>query len=252
MEQVMTDEYALIKSLFEQSGTEKDYEKYLNTRKLLACQKNYDDLVNRDELQFQIVHQVEELWMKLIAYSLEEAVGCIKSSQRHRAITLLKRASLTLDLMTEQLRLLESMSPKDYQTIRLELGNGSGQESPGFRVLLHLEDPIWQAFQENCLEKENLTLREIYDSRYRHGETYLLAEGLVEFSERFSHFRFCHLQLIYRSIGPSAKSLKGRPIELLEGGVKHRFFEPLWIVRAEMTDTWGQHYGVKRDSLNEK
>jgi tryptophan 2,3-dioxygenase len=33
---------------------------------LFACQKPADQLVNEDELAFQIVHQVEELWMKLL------------------------------------------------------------------------------------------------------------------------------------------------------------------------------------------
>ncbi|MGB9403524.1 MAG: hypothetical protein WCA98_08290, partial [Candidatus Acidiferrales bacterium] len=47
-----------------------DYELYLNTKSLLACQKDFKDLCNADELQFQIVHQVEELWMKLIGYTL--------------------------------------------------------------------------------------------------------------------------------------------------------------------------------------
>ncbi len=45
-----------------------DYELYLNTKALLSCQTKYQELCNADELQFQIVHQVEELWMKLIAY----------------------------------------------------------------------------------------------------------------------------------------------------------------------------------------
>jgi hypothetical protein len=37
----------------------------ISTRALLACQKPFDQFCNRDELQFQVVHQVEELWMKL-------------------------------------------------------------------------------------------------------------------------------------------------------------------------------------------
>ena len=48
-------------------GKNLDYETYLNTSDLLACQKPFDKFCNKDELQFQIVHQVEELWMKLIA-----------------------------------------------------------------------------------------------------------------------------------------------------------------------------------------
>jgi len=47
-----------------------DYEKYLNTKALLSCQSDFAAFCNRDEMQFQIAHQVEELWMKLIAYTL--------------------------------------------------------------------------------------------------------------------------------------------------------------------------------------
>ncbi len=49
---------------------ELDYEIYLNTKKLLSCQKDFKELYNQDELKFQIVHQSEELCMKLIAYTL--------------------------------------------------------------------------------------------------------------------------------------------------------------------------------------
>ena len=38
-----------------------DYELYLNTKRLLSCQSPFSELCNRDELQFQIVHQIEEL-----------------------------------------------------------------------------------------------------------------------------------------------------------------------------------------------
>nr|WP_240992785.1 hypothetical protein [Mesorhizobium ciceri] len=40
----------------------RDYGVYLRCDKLLACQKPLAEMVNADELQFQIVHQVEELW----------------------------------------------------------------------------------------------------------------------------------------------------------------------------------------------
>src|SRR5688572_1193151 len=41
-----------------QGGKNLDYEVYLKTQPLLGCQKPFDALCNKDELQFQIVHQV--------------------------------------------------------------------------------------------------------------------------------------------------------------------------------------------------
>lgn len=248
----MDNYYQLIQPLFELDAKEqKDYEIYLKTAQLLSCQKSYHDVANRDELQFQIVHQVEELWMKLIAVSLKEALETMSEQAHFRTLTLFKRCHMLIDLMTAQLSLLETMSIKDYQSIRLQLGNGSGQESPGFSVLLKFEQPLWQAFETHYLSQPGLSLRDIYDNQYQHDAGYMIAEAMLDFDEKFQHFRYHHIKLIHRSIGIAAKSLKGRPIELLEKGLQHQMFPKLWEIRAEMTDEWGQNYGVKRDSIHD-
>lgn len=226
-----------------------DYELYLNTKQLLSCQFAYDKLCNPDELQFQLVHQIEELWMKLIAYTLLDIDEYLQQQNTNRVITLFRRVHAAQRLMIQQLALLETMSPKEYQEIRKKLGNGSGQESPGFRVLLKMYQPIWASFKENYLDKHSLTIEKIYDSQYTHGDAYVVAEALAEFDELFQKFRFEHMQLIHRSIGFNSVSLKGRPVEILEDGMRHKFFPELWEIRSQMTDRWGAAYGVKRDSL---
>jgi tryptophan 2,3-dioxygenase len=226
-----------------------DYELYLNTRTLLSCQTRFAELCNADELQFQVVHQVEELWMKLIAYTLLDIDDFLQQQNTNRVITLFRRVHTAQRLMTQQIALLEIMSPKEYQEIRLRLGNGSGQESPGFRVLLKMYQPLWASFQENYLDKHGLTLEKIYDSQYTHSDAYVVAEALAEFDELFQKFRYEHMQLIHRTIGFGSKSLKGRPVEILEEGMRHKFFPELWEIRSQMTDKWGAEYGVKRDPL---
>ncbi len=226
-----------------------DYELYLKTRMLLSCQSGYSELCNKDELQFQVVHQVEELWMKLIAYTLLDIDEYLQQENTNRVITLFRRVHLIQHMMTRQLALLETMSPKEYQEIRLKLGNGSGQESPGFRVLLKMYQPIWNSFQAHYLDKHGLTIEKIYDLEYNHGDAYVVAEALIEFDELFQKFRADHMQLIHRSIGFGAKSLKGRSVEILEEGMRQKFFPELWEIRTRMTDRWGASYGVKRDSL---
>jgi len=106
-----------------------DYELYLNTKTLLSCQSKFADFCNKDELQFQIVHQIEELWMKLIAYTLLDIDEYLQQQNTNRVLTLFRRVHIAQKLMSEQLALLETMSPKEYQEIRKRLGNGSGQES---------------------------------------------------------------------------------------------------------------------------
>jgi tryptophan 2,3-dioxygenase len=227
-----------------------DYELYLNTKALLSCQSKFSELCNPDELQFQVVHQVEELWMKLIAYTLLDIDEYLQQHNTNRVITLFKRVHTLQRLMIQQIALLEIMSPKEYQGIRLRLGNGSGQESPGFRVLLKMYQPVWISFKETYLEKPGVTLEKIYDSEYSHGDAYVVAEALAEFDELFQKFRYEHMQLIHRTIGFGSKSLKGRPVEILEEGMRHKFFPELWEIRSQMTDKWGATYGVKRDPLS--
>ncbi|MFT4074163.1 MAG: tryptophan 2,3-dioxygenase family protein [Asticcacaulis sp.] len=227
-----------------------DYELYLKTDRLLACQKPPAALVNADELQFQIVHQVEELWMKLMIHTLMDIDDHMQAGHAHKVVTLFARCHMIMKLMSEQLDLLETMSPHDYQQIRLQLGNGSGQESPGFRCLMKMPTELWETFETHYLTARGLTVRDIYDTHYAHDDAYAIAECLMEFDERMGKFRANHIFLIQRSIGMGAASLKGRPVELLDAGARHRFFPELWAVRAEMTDAWGQAYGKVRDSLS--
>ena len=226
-----------------------DYEKYLRTAELLTLQKSAAELTCHDELQFQIVHQVEELWMKLIAYTLLDIDEYLQQENTNRVSTLFRRVHIAQKLMNEQLALLETMSPKEYQEIRKRLGNGSGQESPGFRVLLKMYQPLWNSFQTHYLDKHGLTIEKIYDTEYSHSDAYVVAEALAEFDELFQKFRGEHMQLIHRTIGFAAKSLKGRPVEILEEGMRQNFFPQLWEIRSKMTDKWGAEYGVKRDPL---
>lgn len=228
----------------------RDYGVYLQCDKLLACQKPLAEMVNGDELQFQVVHQVEELWMKLMAYTLTDVLDYMEKQDTHRIVTLMGRVNRLMRMMTAQLDILETMSPKEYQEIRLQLGNGSGQESPGFKLLLRMAPDLWWAFKAAYLDGRGLTVEDVYDRKYDHGDSYVVAEALVEFDELFQKFRAHHVYLIQRSIGLGSKSLKGRPVDLLQAGARHRFFPDLWDIRAEMTDAWGSQYGVVRESIS--
>lgn len=225
-----------------------DYGVYLSVDRLLDCQKRVDELCNGDELQFQIVHQVEELWMKLMAYTLVDIDGAMQAGEDMKALTLFDRVHRIQRLMITQMDLLETMSPRDYQEVRLQLGNGSGQESPGFQLLLTLPQELWKTFEARYLKGR--TVRDLYDTGFTHDVAYKLAEAMIEYDELFQKFRAMHIYLIHRSIGMGAASLKGRPIELLNAGTRHRFFPELWDVRWQMTDAWGGTYGKKRDSIS--
>src|SRR5512135_1462218 len=68
-----------------------DYEKYIRTEELLALQKAGEQLSCHDELQFQIVHQVAELWMKLIEHEIVFAGEKLREGHTARALRAMAR-----------------------------------------------------------------------------------------------------------------------------------------------------------------
>jgi tryptophan 2,3-dioxygenase len=226
-----------------------DYEIYLKTQQLFSCQSDFSEFCNGDELQFQIIHQIQELLMKLIAYTLLDIDEYIQDEKTNRVITLFKRVYRLQEVMIKLFDILDTMSPKEYQEIRVKLGGGSGRESPGFRTLIEMGGNLWQTFKKQYLEKNNVTIEKIYNFEYSHCDAFMVAEALADYDELFQKFRFHHLQHVQRSIGLGAKSLKGRPVELLERGLTQRFFPELWEIRNKMTDQWTTKHGEVRESL---
>jgi len=216
-----------------------DYEKYIRTDELLALQKPEDKRSCPDELQFQIVHQVAELWMKLLVNEGTRAAGELASGSVAKALRLLHRVGEIQQLLYTQITLLDTMAPRDYMTIRNALGRGSGQESPGFKQLLRLPERIWVGF-EALLAARSTTLRSIYEAPDAHAELFNVAEALLEVDQSLQLWRERHLKLVFRQIGTGTPSLKGKPSDLLAEGMKHRFFPKLWDVRDELFAEWAQ------------
>src|SRR3989442_16027077 len=111
-------------------------------------------------------------------------------------LTLCKRVHMAQCLLIDQLPLLETMSPKEYQTIRLGLGAGSGQESPGFRAMLAMAPCLWETYKKHYLDEQGLTVEAVYDLTYYHGDPYVVAEQLVGFDQLLPNFPFHPMQLV--------------------------------------------------------
>jgi tryptophan 2,3-dioxygenase len=215
-----------------------DYERYIRTQELLALQKDPADLSCHDEMQFQIVHQAAELWMKLCAFEIDGFVRLLADDHVGRAAGSLRRIGRVLRLLVQQMDLLDTMSPKAYMTVRTVLGRGSGQESPGFKTLLRLPGgTMWPAV-EALLARKSIVLRAIYEDPEKHWDLYTLCEGLVDYDQLLQAWRYRHLALVYRIIGTGTPSLKGKPSDLLAHGSKQRFFPALLEVRDELFEDW--------------
>lgn len=225
-----------------QGGNSLDYEKYIRTQDLLQCQKPYEKLCHHDELQFQIIHQSMELWLKLLIFTLLEINDLLQEKKSFKILTLFNRVHKMLENLTNQLELMDTMSPYDYQTIRRSLGQGSGQESPGFRALKGLEHDLWESFQQHYLKEPGLDLDMIYSHHYNHCESYMIAEAMLEYDQKFQQFRQRHMLVVKRSIGLETQSLKGHAVEILNKGIQTQFFPQLWAIRSKMSNQWNQQY----------
>src|SRR6201982_2494761 len=212
-----------------------DYERYLRTDELLALQKTSDELLHKDELTFQVVHQASELLLKGAAFELERAREHIVHQDFANAARLMRRANHMLEFPISLLNVLETITPYDYHIIRAGLGHGSGLDSPGFLALLHIGPRLGQAFDDQ-LQKSRLTVHELYR---RHAEFFGLhdvAERMLDFDERMHLFRFHHLKLAKRIIGGGVVGTMGTPVEVLHQRMEHLFYKELWDVRNHITE----------------
>ena len=210
------------------------YERYLRTEELLSLQKPEDELVHHDELQFQIVHQVFELWWKEAAFEIRSIRTLLQQFSMHQAIHLMQRVIRIQFLMLDNLRMLETMSPWDFHGFRKVLDDGAGTDSPGFHVLMALSPLLWDDFA-NVLAHEQVTLVDVYMHGDQHPLLLAFAEALTDYDEVFQIFRSQHLKLAQRMIGPGSVGTGGTPMELLERTLKDVFYPELWEVRNELT-----------------
>jgi tryptophan 2,3-dioxygenase len=211
-----------------------DYARYMRTDALLSLQRRPEEVIHRDELLFQIVHQSTELWLKLACAEVSEAARQLRAGVPGSATRQLDRAALSIQLISEQLEMLRFLAPWDFQTIRTILGHGSGFESPGWRSVQRVSEDLREAFAEFTATAD-VDLLAVYqgspdDSVYR------LAEAMIEWDERISVWRVRHYKIATRIIGHQVVGTKGTPVDSLAKLIAHKFFPELWQVRTQLTE----------------
>ena len=211
-----------------------DYERYLRTDELLALQKRPDQVVHRDEHLFQTVHQSSELWLKLACLEIDTAAALIDAERPAAATRLVRRACDAMTLVTDQLGMLEHMSPADYAVVRTALGHGAGFDSPGFRAVHRVSPTLGEAL-DRLLARRGVSVLEVYERGDDLDDLYQLAEQLTTWDERAIVWRFQHLKTVERIIGGHVIGTQGTPVEVLGKRIDVRFFPSLWHVRDEIT-----------------
>ncbi len=205
-----------------------DYEKYIRTDELLALQKAEGARVHPDELLFQVMHQVMELWLKVVLDEVGRIEDLLHEGKVGEAAHHLRRTVRIEKLLQQQFEILETMPPADYHVIRLNaLGRGSGQQSPGFQQMLKIGESLWDAF-ESVRKARGVELFHLFANPRTDWDLWLVAQGLMELDEGFQAWRFHHFALVKRVIGLEVRSLTDVPASQLKHGVDESFFPELW------------------------
>ena len=127
------------------------YWDYIRVPDLLALQggvEHDEGTPSQDEVLFITAHQVYELWFKLILGSLGEArdlfaLPHVPDDQLAGVSRRLDRIATILHIATDHLRVIETLTPRDFLDFREKLFPASGGQSPQFReieILMGLPD----------------------------------------------------------------------------------------------------------------
>ncbi|MBV8877767.1 MAG: tryptophan 2,3-dioxygenase [Gammaproteobacteria bacterium] len=114
-------------------GSSLSYGEYLQLERLLTAQKPISSQHN--EMVFIVVHQVSELWMRLMLHELTAALECIRRDDLDPALKMLARISRTQTQLLTVWDVLSTLTPFEYTAFRNSLGRSSGFQSVQYRLL---------------------------------------------------------------------------------------------------------------------
>lgn len=110
-----------------------NYGDYLGLDLVLNSQKRHSG--HHDEMLFIIIHQVSELWIKLVLHEAEAALEAIRNDDLEPCFKMLARVSKVQNQLKQAWDVLATMTPADYIAFRDSLGHSSGFQSYQYRVL---------------------------------------------------------------------------------------------------------------------
>jgi tryptophan 2,3-dioxygenase len=210
------------------------YGDYLRVPELLRLQRRLTGA--HDELQFIIVHQVFELWFKLLLFELEAIREAIAGDAVPIAVHLLRRTHEILHGLLAGFPIIETMRPYDFLAFRNELKPASGFQSTQYREIeflsglkdehylaafddnpeglpalrRRLEEPtLWDAFVALLRARGFDTSTETaivqgvirIQSDSALADLDMLAEAMIEYDLLWSLWRRRHLLMVERMIG---------------------------------------------------
>jgi tryptophan 2,3-dioxygenase len=129
------------------------YWDYIKVEELLALQtglRGDERALGNDEVLFITVHQIYELWFKLVLRELESVRATLRQNpvpdqELSTAVRSLRRCATIFELCTQHWRVVETLTTRDYLAFRDQLVGASGFQSAQIRqieILLGLDDAM--------------------------------------------------------------------------------------------------------------
>jgi tryptophan 2,3-dioxygenase len=251
---------------FGEEGGRLSYGGYLRVPELLAQQLPQSGAP--DELLFITVHQVYELWFKLLLHELEVAREAMFGGELWQARHQFRRVHAVERVLIQQIDVLETMTPQDFLEFRAKLSPASGFQSVQFReleFLSGLKDASYLGRLKNADEDELARLRRRLDEpslwdayltalsqrglpvsddeimgsllavardRRSYDDLWQLAEDLLTHDETAAQWRARHVQMVERQIGTKSGTGGSTGAPYLRGRTRLHYFPLLWELRA--------------------
>ena len=111
------------------------YGDYLRVEDLLSLQVPRSDPAEHDELLFIVIHQVYELWFRLLLHEGEKVRSNLTEGKLFECLSTLNRMRTVLKTLVAQVDVLETMTPLEFASFRERLDMASGFQSAQFREL---------------------------------------------------------------------------------------------------------------------
>jgi tryptophan 2,3-dioxygenase len=216
-----------------------DYKGYLKLEELLKLQQPLAEPPCHDETLFIIIHQVFELWFKLVLHEIDKIFEMLDQGDVIESERLIRRLTSIVRLFIPKLSVLETMMPSDFIQFRDRLRPASGFQSVQFREIefaCGLKDCKYIGMFKNDaaatarLEKrigepsfwdhfvaligrlgygvgDDESQRRAIVSIYKRGGDHalrVLCEAMIEYDEMFSLWREHHIRMAQRMIGSKA------------------------------------------------
>ena len=246
------------------------YGSYLRIDDLINLQQPLSRPEHHDELLFIIIHQVYELWFKQLLHELHAVTAALDRDELLHAQKYFRRIHTIQRLLEQQVDVLETMTPQEFNQFRDNLNPASGFQSLQFREVEFLcgvrrmdtlkyidmtggqrerleriaSEPSLYDHVKELLQRRGFatgtseelveSFRQIYTGENRYYDLYLLLEDLIEFDERFLLWRGRHVRMVERMIGHRTGTGGSTGAEYLQRTLAHKFFPELWEVRSHL------------------